>query len=58
METKTKRVHVLMEPSTHKAIKERARDEGRSLGGHLVHLARLDLREAYWHLIRQREGKA
>ena len=56
METKTKRVHVLMEPSTHKAIKQRARDEGRSLGGHLVHLARLDLREAY--LIRQREGKA
>ena len=56
MEKKTKRVELVMEPTTHKAIKQRARDEGRSLGGHLVHLARLDLREAY--LIRQREGKA
>ena len=47
METKTKRVHVLMEPSTYKALRERAKHEGRSLSGHLVHCGRLELREAY-----------
>ena len=55
METKTKQVNIRMEPSTYKALRERAKHEGRSLSGHLVHCARLDLREAYWQ---RREGKA
>ena len=52
METKTKQVNVRMEPTAHKAAKDRARDQGRSLGGHIAYLLRRDIQAA------QREGKA
>ena len=51
MEKKTKRVELVLEPTAHKAAKDRARDQGRSLGGHIAYLLKRDIQAA------QREAK-